>query len=296
MSSDVHVCLLGFGEVGKILATDLQLHGVQHISAWDTQFADPDSAPAKAVRSSGVTPAADAAQAVARATWVISAVTAAQDVAAAESVTAHLAPDAFFMDLNSVSPGVKQQAAAMIGAGRGRYVEAAIMAPIAPRRIASPILLGGPHARQFATIAHRHGFAGAEVFSDSIGQASAAKMCRSVIIKGMEALLTESLLAARHYGVEDTVIQSLNNLIPGSDWRSLARYMISRSLQHGARRAEEMRQAAVTVGECGLTPWMSGASAERQQWAAQFGALAAHEPLDALLDSFLAAAAENQSC
>jgi 3-hydroxyisobutyrate dehydrogenase-like beta-hydroxyacid dehydrogenase len=191
-----------------------------------------------------------------------------------------------------VSPVVKQQTAAIIEAGRGRYVEAAIMAPIAPKRIASPILLGGPHAQAFVERARPLGFSGAKPFSDKIGRASATKMCRSVIIKGMEALLTESLLAARRHGVHETVIQSLQNLLPGSDWHSLARYMISRSLQHGARRAEEMREVAVTVRESGLHPWMSEATAERQQWAAPFGELANVSDLESMLDRLLSAAAE----
>src|SRR5205814_2940164 len=76
-------------------------------------------------------------------------------------------------------------------------------------------------------------------------------MCRSVIIKGMEALLAESLLTARRHGVEDAVLASLQDLFPVGDWRALARYMISRSLQHGRRRAEEMREAVKTVAEAG---------------------------------------------
>ena len=79
-------------------------------------------------------------------------------------------------------------------------------------------------------------------------------MCRSVIVKGLEALLAESLLTARRHGVEEAVLASLPDLFPVGDWRKLARYMISRSLQHGRRRAEEMREAARTVAEAGVEP------------------------------------------
>lgn len=292
MTTDTRVCLLGFGEVGQTLATDLRERGFRNLIAWDLKFADSDSDLAKRAHALSIEVADSAPQAATRASLVLSAVTAAQDVAAAHSFAAHLRTDALFVDLNSASPSVKQQAQAAIGTGSGRYVEAVIMAPIAPKRIASPILLGGPHAHRFETLARSLGFSGVEVFSDQVGQASAAKMCRSVIIKGLEALLTESLLTARRYNVDDAVIESLNNLLPGHDWRSLARYMISRSLLHGARRAEEMREVASTVGESGLSPWMSSACAERQHWAAQFRALAAQEPLEALLDRLLAAAKE----
>jgi len=291
MTTDTRICLLGFGEVGQTLAGDLRQNGFRNLVAWDLKFADRDGDLANRARNASIEVAASAQQAATGASLVLSAVTAAQDVAAAESFAAHLGANALFVDLNSVSPGVKQRAQAAIDAGAGRYVEAVIMSPIAPKRIASPILLGGPHARQFEALARELGFSGARVFSDRVGQASAAKMCRSVIIKGLETLLTESLLAARHYAVDETVIESLDNLLPGHDWRALARYMISRSLLHGTRRAEEMREVAVTVGETGLSPWMSSACAQRQEWAAQFRELAAEEPLEALLDRLLAAAA-----
>jgi 3-hydroxyisobutyrate dehydrogenase-like beta-hydroxyacid dehydrogenase len=186
-----------------------------------------------------------------------------------------------------VSPRTKAEAARAIERAGGRYVEAAVMSPIAPKRIASPIWLGGPHAREFLPLAQSLGFAGSAVYSDHLGEASAAKMCRSVIVKGMEALLAESLLTARRHGVEDAVLASLQDLFPGGDWRKLARYMISRSLQHGRRRAEEMREAARTVVEAGLEPWMSAAIVDRQEWAARHAAALGAEALTDLLDEML---------
>lgn len=290
MIENARIGLLGFGEVGQILAADLLGRGVHRISVWDLQFANEESAVSKAAQSARVQVGRSAQDVTQDVTVVISAVTAAQDLAAAQSVAPHLSEGTFFLDLNSVSPGVKQQVADVIGQCGGRYVEAAIMSPINPRRSGSPILLGGPHAQAFAPLARELGFSGAEVFSDRIGRASAAKMCRSVVVKGMESLLTESLLAARTYGVEETVIDSLRNLFPAQDWHALARYMMSRSLLHGTRRAEEMREVAATVREAGFEPWMSSACVERQQWSARYRELAETEPLETLLDALLEAA------
>jgi len=181
---------------------------------------------------------------------------------------------------------MKQACSQIIDAAGGRYVEAAVMTPIAPKRIASPMLLGGPHATDFISRANPVGFSGAQVFSQIIGQACATKMCRSVIIKGVEALLLESMVAARHYGVEKTVLDSLSDLLPVGDWDRLARYMISRALEHGTRRAEEMRESAKTVAEAGLEPLMTTATAEREDWAAaQKEALAYVNDLGAMLDA-----------
>lgn len=279
------VCLLGFGEVGQALAVDLGARGRPDLKAWDILFSVPDSPPRRAAIVQRVRAATSVDDAVADADLVISAVTAAQDVAAARSAAPHLKRDAYFLDVNSVSPAVKVETSEIVETAGGRYVEAAIMSPINPQRTAAPMLFGGPHAQEFLPIARRLGFSGASVFSDRVGSASAAKMCRSVIVKGMEALLGESLLAARRYGVEDAVLSSLSSMFAKDDWHAQARYMISRSLVHGRRRAEEMREVARTVVEAGFEPRMSSACALWQDWAAAHRDCAAHEDLKDMLDS-----------
>ncbi len=281
----LQICLLGFGEVGQVLAADFIARGVSGLAAWDILFPVPDSAPRRASEATGVRAGTSIEDAIPGANLVISAVTASQDVAAARSAARHIERNAYFLDVNSVSPGAKVEASQIVAAAGGRYVEAAIMSAIAAKRAASPMLFGGPHAAEFLPLARQLGFAGASVFSDRIGSASAAKMCRSVVVKGMEALLGESLLAARRYGVENAVLESLGSLLTTENWRVQARYMISRSLIHGRRRAEEMREVARTVGEAGFEPRMSTACAVWQDWAAAHRAAAAHENLDDMLDS-----------
>jgi len=282
----LRICLLGFGEVGQTLAADLRAR-VDGITAWDPKFAESSSDPSLAAGRLGVIAAADARSAVAEADLTISAVTAAQIGEAAMSVAAHLKRDAYYFDLNSTSPAAKQAAAAWIDAAGGRFVEAAIMSPIAPARVASPMLLGGAHAATFLPLATQIGFTGARCFSEQLGAASAAKMCRSVVVKGLEALMLESLLTARKFGVEQAVLESLQSTSPADTWRTQGRYMISRALIHGRRRAEEMREAAHTVAEAGLAPRMSNACAEWQEWAADHSA-AANEALEQMLDTLLA--------
>ncbi len=280
------IALIGFGEVGQVLAADLAAAGATAISAWDLLFADPASGPSRA--PAAVRRGRDAADALTGAELVISAVTAAECLAAANTAAASLPPGALVLDLNSVAPATRIAAATRIEAAGGRYVEAAVMSPILPRRSAAPMLLGGPHAVAFLPLARALGFSGMQAYADTVGRASAAKMCRSVMIKGMEALLAESLLAARHYGVEAAVLESLQDMFPGNDWPLISRYMVSRSLQHGLRRADEMREVAKAVAGAGLEPWMSSACAERQDWAGRRAALADESELAVLLDRLLA--------
>ncbi len=265
------VGLIGFGEVGRVVSADLGV-GVR---AFDIN-------PAKGADCTTL------AETVRHADLVISAVTAAETVAAACAAVPHLKVGAWFMDLNSSSPEAKIAAAKAIDGAGGRYVEVAVMSPIEPKRLFSPMLLGGPNAEAFTPVALALGFAGAVFYSDVPGKAAATKLCRSVMIKGLEALISESLLSARYYGVEDTVLESLNNLFPHADWPGYARYMMSRTLAHGTRRAEEMREAAKTVAAAGLTPWMSEATADRQAWAPAFAALLRHNDLKDLLDGMRA--------
>ncbi len=278
------IALIGFGEVGQILAQDLAKASIADVMVWDVAFTDQASRPSRALPHHAVRAAASAPDAVRGAQLVISAVTADQDLAAAASVGPGLDAGAFFLDLNSCSPGQKVASARAVEQAGGRYVESAVMSPIGAKRIASPMLLGGPHAAAFLALAEPLGFAGARAYSEVIGQAAATKLCRSVMIKGVEALLTESMLAARHYGVEQVVLDSLSDLLPLADWNATAQYMISRSLEHGTRRAEEMREAARTVAEAGVSPLMSAAIAERQDWAAGHGGAVSPDLL-AMLDA-----------
>ena len=294
MTERCRVGLIGLGEVGQVLAVDLERHGAVELCAWDRLFAREGSEPQRAAASMPfLSRARGMAEAVRDRTVSISAVTAGECHSAAVEAAQALTPGTYYLDLNSVSPRTRLEAARAVEAAGGRYVEGAVMSPIAPRRSASPVWLGGPHAEQFLALARSLGFSGAAVYSRTIGAASAAKMCRSVIIKGMEALLAESLLTARCYGVEDAVLTSLKDLFPVGDWRKLARYMIGRSVQHGTRRAEEMAEAVRTVAEAGLDPWMSRGCVERQQWAARHEQALRHEALTGLLDDMLTRALQD---
>ncbi len=279
------ICLLGFGEVGQALATDLsKLTGI-HLMAYDVLFDDSTSAPSQGIEGiESVVKYASAPEAAENCDLIISAVTAAEVLVAARSVAEVISPRTFFLDMNSVSPKTRLKTAKIIESSGGNFVEAAIMSPIEPKRITSPILLGGPHARRFIKAGSSLGFAGATVFSDQVGPASATKMCRSVIIKGMEALFTESMVAARHYGVESDVVESLHNLLQVENWETKARYMISRSIQHGSRRAKEMQEVASTVADAGIDPLMSTACSKRQKWASMFSTALCNQDFPSILD------------
>jgi 3-hydroxyisobutyrate dehydrogenase-like beta-hydroxyacid dehydrogenase len=260
--------LVGYGEVGRILAEDLRKQDVK-VSAYDIKLrSDQTGQPLREhANHHGVALTASHADLAAAADFIVSAVTASQAVPVAQACAPAVKPGAWFLDFNSASPGAKQHAATLIDGGGGRYVEGAVMTSIPPYRIKVPLLLGGGGASELAPLLVELGF-DAKVASEKLGVASAVKMCRSVMIKGLEAMVIESFTTARAYGVEDAVLASLKETFPGIDWEKQGAYFFQRVIEHGRRRSEEVREVAETVREAGLTPWSAQGTAERQAWIA----------------------------
>jgi 3-hydroxyisobutyrate dehydrogenase-like beta-hydroxyacid dehydrogenase len=260
--------LVGYGEVGRILAEDLRARGASQLVAYDIKLGAVSDAPLRhhAARFDVVLVPSHRDLA-ARCDFIVSAVTPSQAVAVAQACAPAIARDTWFLDFNSASPAAKQRAGALIDGAGGRYVEGAVMTAVAPYRIRVPLLLGGAGAATLQPLLETLGF-DAKVASDRLGVASATKMCRSVIIKGLEAMVIESFTTARAYGVEDAVLASLMETFPGIDWEKQGAYFFQRAIEHGRRRGEELFEAAETVRDAGLDPWSASGTAQRQSWIA----------------------------
>ena len=268
MSDDAaHIAIIGFGEAGSILGEDLVKAG-REVVTYDILL---DSANARAAllskaRVAGVWCANSVAACVDGAELVISAVTASASGDVARESARTLRPGQFFLDINSVAPATKRANAAVVGTSGADYVEAAVMAAVPPQRLAVPMLLGGARAAALEPLLRRLGMS-VTAIDEQVGTASAIKMCRSILIKGLEALTVECLLAARTFGAEDRVLASLDRTYPHMGWSGeLPDYLVSRVAEHGRRRAAEMREVAATLRDIGLQPLMATAIAERQQW------------------------------
>jgi 3-hydroxyisobutyrate dehydrogenase-like beta-hydroxyacid dehydrogenase len=136
---------------------------------------------------------------------------------------------------------------------------------VPPQRHRVPVLLSGDGARRLFELLSPFGMQ-LEVLGDQPGQASAVKMFRSLLVKGLEALLLECALGAQAYGATERVLSSMNGTLPTEDWRRLASYLLERTVLHGERRAEELRQVARTLDDAGVEPLMAEAGARRLQW------------------------------
>jgi len=265
------IAFIGFGEAGQTISRGLLGDSKPAIRTYDILFGQPGGAPLEAAaRSLGVALARDHADAVRGAGLVFLAVTASSSLEAARSCLPGLSKGQLFLDVNSVSPQRKIETAALVAPSGAAYVDVAVMAPVAPYLHKVPCLIGGPGAAALAPRAAALGMK-MEFVSPEVGQASAIKMFRSIVVKGLEAILVESMTASSEYGVEARVLASLQETFPGIDWEKLAGYMIERVVSHGKRRAAEMREVAATLEGIGLEPTMAAATAARQQWIADLG-------------------------
>jgi 3-hydroxyisobutyrate dehydrogenase-like beta-hydroxyacid dehydrogenase len=279
------ISFIGFGEAGQAIASGLRDEGIERIAAWDILFPDSAGASLKAAGEAiGVRTATSAADAVRETDMVISAVTAASSLEAARSVVPHLSGNPYYLDINSVSPGRKQETAKLLGE-RARYVDVAVIAPIHPARHRTPLLISGGQAEEISPLLRELGMQ-LTVVSDQTGSAAAIKMIRSVMIKGIEALTLECFLAAERAGVLEEVTASLKNNYPTLDWTKIADYNLERMASHGERRAAEMEESAATLRELGLEPLMVDSTVKRQR---EMGALGKQEKVRKTLTSGRAA-------
>jgi len=270
------IAFIGFGEAARAFLDGWRtVPGfAAQVSTYDIKTDSPDHQVGAAKRAdyvaANVIGASSAPGAVAGADAIFLVVTPDQAHEAAIATLPGVEEGAFFFDCDSCAPQTKERTARQVDAAGGCYVDVAVMAPVHPRLHRTPLLICGPHAKDAAPVLAALGMV-AEVYEGPVGSASAVKMIRSIMMKGLEALVCECVLAGRKAGVIETVLDSLDDTFPGFDWRRRSAYMLERMMTHGVRRAAEMREVALTVDLLGLDATMSRASVGWQQAVGDLG-------------------------
>jgi 3-hydroxyisobutyrate dehydrogenase len=268
---------IGFGEAGQHIARGLKGAGAGPIRCYDILF-DKGGEGAERIRTRaaeiGVTACASSAEAVKGSAVVVSAVTASSAQNAATTAAAALTAGQTYMDINSCSPAVKRQNAVAVEKSGARFVESAVMESVPPHGHKVPMLLAGTHAMALVDLLKPLGMR-VEAVGETVGQASSIKLLRSILIKGLESLMLESLYVASNLGVADRVLHSIKETYPQMDWPKVADYLIGRTAQHGVRREAEMQESARMLRDVGFEPIMAEAIANRIGWCAK--TLAGHK-------------------
>ncbi|GAB4349072.1 MAG: hypothetical protein Kow006_10340 [Gammaproteobacteria bacterium] len=284
------IALVGFGEAASAFVAGWGRRDDRIIKAYDikTDSHDPSVREGKweDFRNAGVKGCATLEEALSGAQQVFSLVTADQALVAAQNASQVIEAGALYLDCNSCSPGTKRRAATLIEKRGGRYVDVAVMAPVHPALHRTPLLLSGPASESALRFLKRLEM-NANVAEGGVGASSSVKMIRSIMIKGLEALVAECLLAGQRAGASEAVLDTLEASFPGFGWRERAAYMLERMATHGVRRAAEMREVAATVEELGLSPDMSRACTRWQQRIGELNLRAEHHDYRALADEIL---------
>lgn len=286
------ITFIGFGEAAEAFAFEPMVE----LRAYDIKTDAPTTREAKQADYSraGVQGCQTAADALRGVHAALSLVTADHAREAARDCAGLLDDGALWFDLNSVAPGTKCAAAAFIVAAGARYVDVAVMAPVLPLRRAVPLILSGPHALAGSAALMASGFTNVRIVPGGIGAAASIKMIRSVMVKGLEALTAEWILAAEAAGIRNEAIAALNASWPAIDWGQKASYNLERMMVHGHRRAGEMDEVAKTLDALGIGSAMARATAERQRAIGNLG-IAPGDTLSNRLEALLAALSERSA-
>jgi 3-hydroxyisobutyrate dehydrogenase-like beta-hydroxyacid dehydrogenase len=276
----ITIGFIGFGEAGFTIGNGLRGAGLERLVAYDIAAQSPDHGPQiqRRARESGAVLVGGSQALAESASVLFSTVTSSSALDAALQTAPFLKPGHVYADLNSVSPARKREIAAVVTGTGAAFVEVAVMAPVQPYGHRVPMLLGGSDAAAFAERLAPLGMRMQVLGSSTIGAAAAVKMCRSIVVKGLEALLCECVLGAHEYEAAEHVFASLQESYPGLDWKTLADYTMGRVVVHGERRAREMEEVAETLRAIGVEPIMAEATARRQDWSAKLGLRARFPP------------------
>lgn len=257
--------LIGFGEAGRTFAQAGAWRAAVQVFDIKTDAIATRDAMLAAYSQAGVLPARFLEDALRGVSLVLSLVTADQAPAVAEAAAGLIAPRALYCDFNSVAPQTKQAAARAIEATGAYYIDVAVMGPVNPARLDVPLLLSGANAAEAEVQLRKLGFTRTRIVGAEVGRASSIKMIRSVMVKGMEALTAECVLAAEAAGVRGEVLASLDASDRAEPWAQRADYDLDRMMIHGLRRAAEMEEAVKTLEGLGTGAIMTRGTVERQR-------------------------------
>ncbi|WP_022683820.1 NAD(P)-dependent oxidoreductase [Sphingobium bisphenolivorans] len=274
------VGLIGFGEAGSTFALAGEWGERAHVFDRKTGNGPERDAMLAAYKAAHVLGARFLDDALSGVNLILSLVTADQALAVAEVAAEHVPAGAIYCDMNSVAPQTKQAAAELIEAAGGHYVDVAVMAPVNPARLSVPLLLSGGAADEAAARLAALGFVKTRVVGSAVGRASSVKMIRSVMVKGLEALTAECVLAAEAAGVREEVLTSLDASEKAQDWAARADYNLDRMLVHGLRRAAEMEEVVKTLEGLGTGAAMTRGTVERQRAMGELGVTVVPTGLD----------------
>lgn len=267
----MRAAFIGFGELAIGLAPALVENGAEvraytrpRAEAAGEHILEERLARARVMRSGSL------ADALREAGLVISAVPAGESGAVAAAAAPLLAPGSVYVDVAPVLPEEKAARAALVDARGVHYVDVAVLGTVATEGSRVPLLASGAGAAQLAEIGGAYGLQ-VSLVPGPAGQASLVKLLRSVYMKGRDALILEMILAARRYGLEAAVIESIGGRGEQVTFLELTTRVLCALAIHSGRRADELGSSAAVVARAGVDPLVAEAGERRLRRLAELG-------------------------
>jgi 3-hydroxyisobutyrate dehydrogenase-like beta-hydroxyacid dehydrogenase len=247
----MRVAVLGLGEAGSELAADTGRYG-DEVRGYD---------PAAVPTPDGVERYDRPEDAVAGCELVLAVTPGSQALSVLSSVIEHLADGALYADLSTASPSAKQELAGIAARREVPFADVALMSAIPGRGLAAPALASGVGAPRYADLVNARG-GKVEVVGELAGEAAARKLLRSVLMKGLAAVLIESMEAAEAHGEGDWFREHLDDQLTSIDVALIDRLLYN-TAQHAKRRLDEMMAAEEMLTELGVPTDVTGATLNR---------------------------------
>jgi 3-hydroxyisobutyrate dehydrogenase-like beta-hydroxyacid dehydrogenase len=269
----LRVGFIGFGEAARTFAGGLRPAGVAVASyCRGSHHAPPYTAEFReAAAALGVELVDTLDELVRRVDVLFSAVTTTAAATAAAEAAPHLRPGQLYVDINAVAPDAKEAIAAAVATRRALFADAELMGAASLYGAAVPLYVSGDGAEEF-----RRRFAplglNVTVVPGAAGAAAALKMFRSVVTKGMEAIIVEAMFAAFRAGLAREAFTAITEPMDAVKFSDFARMCITSDPMHAGRRAEEMAGVREVVRALGVEPIMVEATRRRLAWSAGLGA------------------------
>lgn len=262
--------LVGYGEIGSTLGAGLRGAGLKTIAcydkyAFDGPYADLIQGRAKEAGVTLVRSNQDLADA---ADLILSVTPGSASLESADAFAPCLTGRHTFADFASATPKIKLGVAERLAATGALVADGSIEGtPL--QGYALPTLVSGPAGERVRDLLAPWGMT-VEFVGPELGKASAIKIIRSVLIKGIEALTDEMLLAGRRYGIDEIVLASACKTL-ARPWMDTVQSLTPSGAIHAKRRAEELEMSADAVQDVGVEPVMARAIVARLRWKEALG-------------------------
>lgn len=256
---DITLGFIGFGELAQGLAKGLKGEGLAKIKTFDKAVADGTEADKKmqaAAETMGVTVAGSLAELIEGSDLVFSTVTPAAAVVVGKAAAALLKPGQLYCDLNSCTPAFKRQSQAEVAKSGADYLDVGVVGGISLQGHRIPCLVCGEAGPKLKELMDPYGMS-LTLVEGEIGTAALMKMLRSVVLKGIEALMLEMFMAAQTYGLDETMMANVAATFNRGDFEAYSDMLMSTHGLHAARRCDEAEMIRDTIKETGVEPFVT---------------------------------------